>query len=43
LNFFARALSCGALTESEVSEAADLTAEELRAGSFAKITENRQA
>ncbi|HXG84851.1 MAG TPA: aldolase/citrate lyase family protein [Pyrinomonadaceae bacterium] len=41
LNFFGRALSCGAMTEAEVLEAVDLSAEELRVGSFAKIMENR--
>ncbi len=42
LNFFARASSCGALTEVEILEATNLTLEELRANSFVKITENRR-
>ena len=42
LNFFIRALSCGAMTEEEILEAANLTLEELRAASFVKIIENRQ-
>ena len=42
LNFFYRALDCGALTELEISEATGLTAEELRCGSFAEIMKRRQ-
>ena len=42
LNFFIRALSCGAMTEEEILEAANLTLEELRSASFVKIIENRQ-
>jgi hypothetical protein len=42
LNFFYRALDCGALTEHEISEATGLTAEELRCGSFAEIIKRRQ-
>jgi hypothetical protein len=42
LNFFARASSCGALTENEIAEATNLTADELRDASFAKIIENRE-
>jgi hypothetical protein len=42
LNFFYRALDCGALTEHEVSEATGLSAEELRCGSFAEIMKRRQ-
>jgi len=41
LNFFIRALSCGAMTEEEILEAANLTLEELRSASFVKIIENR--
>ncbi len=40
LNFFARASNCGALTEAEIGEATNLTADELRAASFAQIMEN---
>jgi hypothetical protein len=36
LNFFARAQSCGAMTEAEILEATNLSAEELRNISFAK-------
>lgn len=42
LNFFYRALDCGALTEHEVSEATGLTVEELRLGSFSEIMNRRQ-
>ena len=42
LNFFARALNCGAFNEGEISEATGLTAEELRSNSFLKIVENRR-
>jgi citrate lyase beta subunit len=42
LNYFIRAVSCGALTEREVLEAATLNAEELRSASFVKIMESRQ-
>lgn len=41
LNYFIRAVSCGALTRSEVLEATSLTVEELNSGSFAKIMEGR--
>ncbi|MBX7171833.1 MAG: hypothetical protein K1X72_12805 [Pyrinomonadaceae bacterium] len=41
LNYFTRAVSCGALTRSEVLEATSLTVEELNSGSFAKIMEGR--
>lgn len=37
LNFFMRALNCGAMTEKEVAEATNLAAVELRTGSFLKI------
>ncbi len=37
LNFFARAASCGAMSEAEILEAANLTVEELNSGSFIKI------
>lgn len=42
LNFFARAASCGAMTEKEITEATDLTIEELNSNSFLKIMENRE-
>ena len=41
LNFFVRALSCGAMTEAEVLDATSLTAEELRSASFMEIMNNR--
>ncbi len=37
LNFFSRAFRCGALTETEISEATGLTIEELNSGSFIEI------
>lgn len=40
LNFFLRALSCGAINKREVSEATNLNIDELRSASFAKIMEN---
>ena len=42
LNFFARAASCGAMTEREITEATNLTIAELNSASFAAITENRR-
>ncbi|MBS1811353.1 MAG: phosphoenolpyruvate kinase [Acidobacteria bacterium] len=42
LNYFLRAMNCGALTEQEATEFTGLSLEELRAGSFAKILQNRQ-
>ena len=41
LNFFIRAQSCGALDETEILEATNLSSEELRANSFAKILADR--
>ena len=41
LNFFARAASCGAMTEKEITAATSLTTEELNSASFLKIAENR--
>ena len=41
LNFFARGLSCGALTETEITEASGLTTEELNIASFSQIMENK--
>jgi citrate lyase beta subunit len=42
LNYFLRALNCGALTEAEGLRLSGLTPEELRSGSFVKILETRQ-
>ena len=42
LNYFLRALNCGAVTEDEVLKLSGLTMEELRSGSFVKILKNRQ-
>src|SRR5256714_5170957 len=42
LNYFLRALNCGALTEAEALRLSGLTLEELRSGSFVKILKNRQ-
>ncbi len=42
LNYFLRALNCGALTEAEGLRLSGLTPEELRFGSFVKILKNRQ-
>jgi citrate lyase beta subunit len=42
LNFFLRALNCGALNEPEALRLSGLTLEELRGGSFVKILKNRQ-
>jgi citrate lyase beta subunit len=41
LNFFLRALNCGAVKEDEIGALAGLTLDELRSGSFAKIVKNR--
>ncbi len=41
LNYFIRAVSCGALTENEVLAATTLTLAELSSGSFVKILESR--
>ncbi|HEX4948415.1 MAG TPA: phosphoenolpyruvate kinase [Blastocatellia bacterium] len=41
LNYFLRALNCGALTEQEVTEFTGLTLDDLRLGSFAKILQQR--
>jgi hypothetical protein len=37
VNFFIRAVECGAMTEAEVLQKTDLSAEELKSASFAKI------
>lgn len=42
LNYFLRALNCGALTEAEALQLSGLTRDELRSGSFVKILKNRQ-
>jgi hypothetical protein len=42
LNYFLRAINCGALTEAEALELSGLTIEELRSGSFVKILKGRQ-
>lgn len=41
LNYFLRALNCGALNEAEILEATNLTVEELLSASFGKIMANR--
>ena len=43
LNYFLRALNCGALSEEEAVELSGLTVAELRSGSFVKILKNRQS
>lgn len=43
LNFFLRAISCGAVTEEEVLKTTDLTLAELRSRSFKRIVEGRSA
>jgi citrate lyase beta subunit len=42
LNYFLRAINCGALTEAEALRLSGLTLEELRSGSFVRILRNRQ-
>ena len=42
LNYFLRAINCGAITEDEALRLSSLTVEELRSGSFVKILKNRQ-
>ena len=42
LNYFLRAINCGAVTEKEAQKLTSLTLEELRSGSFTKILKNRQ-
>jgi citrate lyase beta subunit len=42
LNYFLRAINCGAITESEALRLSSLTIEELRSGSFVRILKNRQ-
>lgn len=43
LNYFLRAVNCGAITEVEAVELSGLTLEELGSASFMKILKNRQA
>lgn len=43
LNYFIRAINCGAVTEQEALNLTTLTLDELRAGSFVKILENRRS
>jgi citrate lyase beta subunit len=43
LNYFLRAINCGALTEEEAVELSGLTVAELRSESFVKILKNRQS
>jgi citrate lyase beta subunit len=42
LNYFLRAINCGAVTEQEALELTSITLDELRSGSFVKILKNRQ-
>jgi citrate lyase beta subunit len=42
LNFFLRALNCGAVKEEEIGALTGLTLEELRSGSFVKIVKGRR-
>jgi citrate lyase beta subunit len=42
LNFFLRALNCGAVNEDEIGGLTGLALEELRSGSFARIVERRR-
>jgi citrate lyase beta subunit len=42
LNYFLRAINCGAITEAEATKRTSITLEELRSGSFVKILKNRQ-
>ena len=43
LNYFLRAINCGAITEEEGVSLSGLTLPELRSASFVKILKNRQA
>jgi citrate lyase beta subunit len=43
LNYFLRAINCGAVTEEEALELSGLTLEELRSGSFVRILKHRQS
>ena len=42
LNYFLRAINCGAITEDEALKLSGLTLQELRSASFVKILKNRQ-
>lgn len=42
LNYFLRAINCGAITEEEALELSGLTLQELRSASFIRILKNRQ-
>jgi len=42
LNYFLRAINCGALSEQEALDLTSLSLDELRSGSFVKILHNRQ-
>ncbi len=42
LNYFLRAINCGAVTEQEALKLTSLTLDELRSGSFVQILKNRQ-
>ncbi len=42
LNFFLRAINCGAITVDEATRRTSITLDELRSGSFVKILENRK-
>lgn len=42
LNYFLRAINCGAVSEGETIRLTGLTTDELRSGSFVKILKNRQ-
>lgn len=42
LNYFLRAINCGAITEKEATKRTSITLDELRSGSFVKILKNRQ-
>ena len=43
LNYFLRAINCGAITEAEAVQLSGLTLDELHSASFVKILKNRQA
>lgn len=42
LNYFLRAINCGAITEEEATKRTSITLDELRAGSFVRILKTRQ-
>lgn len=42
LNYFLRAINCGAITEEEAVRRTSITLDEVRSGSFVKILKNRQ-